>query len=51
MLHPKAVGIILETAHASKFIDSVENVIQTKVNIPERLAVLANKKKEATLIK
>ena len=50
MLHPKTKGIILETAHPSKFLDAVENVIDTKVNVPERLAILADKKKEATLI-
>ena len=50
MLHPKTKGVILETAHPSKFLDSVENVIQTKVDVPERLAILADKKKEATLI-
>ena len=50
MLHPKTKGIILETAHPSKFLDSVENVIETKVEVPERLAILSDKKKEATLI-
>ena len=48
--HPKTKGIILETAHPSKFKNSVEDVIKEKVNIPERLAVLANKKKESILM-
>lgn len=48
--HPNAKGIILETAHPSKFIDSVEEVIGKKVDIPERLAVLANKDKESVLM-
>ena len=48
--HSKTKGIILETAHPSKFIDIVEEVIGNKVDIPERLAILANKEKEATLI-
>ncbi len=49
-LHPLAKGIILETAHPSKFIDDVEQILNKKVDIPERLASLANKKKEATPI-
>ncbi len=40
-------GIILETAHPSKFLDDVEDILSCKVKIPERLASLANKKKEA----
>ena len=48
--HPNAKGVILETAHPSKFLDVVEEVIGEKVDIPERLAVLANKEKEATLM-
>ena len=43
-------GIILETAHPSKFIDDVEAILQKEVDVPERLAALANKKKEATRI-
>ncbi len=48
--HPNTKGIILETAHPSKFKDSVEEVIGQKVDIPERLAILSNKKKESTLM-
>jgi len=48
--HPNAKGVILETAHPSKFLDVVEEVIGEKVDIPERLAILANKEKEATLM-
>lgn len=40
-------GVILETAHPSKFIDDVENILQKNINIPERLAVLKDKKKES----
>ena len=43
-------GIILETAHPSKFLEVVEGVLQTKVEIPERLACLANRKKEAKVM-
>ena len=38
-------GIILETAHPSKFLSDVENVLKSKVNIPERLAILADREK------
>lgn len=36
-------GIILETAHPSKFIEVVEPLINSKVDIPERLACLSKK--------
>jgi threonine synthase len=45
--HPNNIGIILETAHPSKFIDEVEGVLGEKTNIPERLASLADKQKVA----
>ena len=45
---PGSIGIILETAHPSKFIEEVENITQTPVDIPERLATLAHKEKVAT---
>jgi threonine synthase len=35
--------VILETAHPSKFIETVEKHLDITVEIPERLAVLANK--------
>jgi threonine synthase len=40
-------GVILETAHPSKFIKDVENILQKNINIPERLAVLKAKKKKS----
>ncbi len=40
-------GVIFETAHPSKFIDSMESLIPTPIEIPERLAILKHKKKEA----
>ncbi len=49
--HPDKRGVILETAHPSKFIDEVEKVLEKKIEIPERLAVLADKEKEATFLK
>ena len=50
-IHPNATGIILETAHPSKFIDEVESTLDIKVDIPERLAKLAELPKEATTMK
>jgi len=49
-LHPNTQGIVLETAHPSKFIDIVESATQTTVSIPERLACLQSRKKVATLL-
>ena len=43
------VGILLETAHPAKFLEDVESILEQKIPIPERLAVLADKKKEARL--
>ncbi len=43
-------GIILETAHPSKFISDVERILEKKINIPERLACLKNKEKISTLM-
>ncbi len=40
-------GVVLETAHPSKFIKIVESVIKDKIEIPKRLEVLRNKKKES----
>ena len=44
-----AVGIILETAHPAKFWDDVESILDREIDIPERLASLKSKKKEAIL--
>ncbi len=48
--NPNTFHVILETAHPSKFIQDVENILKIKVDIPQRLAELADKKKEATLV-
>ena len=48
--NPNAKGVILETAHPSKFLDIVEEVISKKVDIPERLAILAKKEKVSVLM-
>jgi threonine synthase len=48
--NPDTQGIILETAHASKFIDDVEVILGQNIEIPERLAILAERKKESILM-
>jgi threonine synthase len=44
---PDTTGIILATAHPSKFLDVIEPVIGNKVEVPERLERLRDLKKEA----
>ncbi|MFM9949684.1 MAG: threonine synthase [Saprospiraceae bacterium] len=43
-------GIIHETAHPSKFKEDMDEILGQEVPVPERLAVLAHRKKEATLL-
>ncbi len=50
-LYKNTQGIILETAHPSKFLPDVERVINTSPNIPKRLLDLKDKQKEAHLLK
>ena len=42
-------GVVLETAHPAKFLDDVESILNRKIEIPDRLASLADKKKESIL--
>ncbi|MEM9846914.1 MAG: threonine synthase [Bacteroidota bacterium] len=46
--HSAANVVTLGTAHPSKFIDVVEETIQARVVVPERLAALADRKKVST---
>lgn len=48
--HPNAVGAFFETAHPSKFEDVVNETLGLEVEIPQRLAVLADREKVATKI-
>ncbi len=48
--NPDSVGVILETAHPAKFGDSVEKALGRKIDIPEALERLRNKKKVADFI-
>ncbi len=47
---PQTRGVILETAHPSKFKPDVERVLGHTIEVPERLAELENKKKVATMV-
>lgn len=44
-----AVGVILETAHPAKFLDDVERILNTQIEIPERLESLKDKEKVARI--
>lgn len=46
--NPNTRGVILETAHPSKFKPDVERILGRKIDVPERLAVLESRKKVAT---
>lgn len=43
------VGIVLETAHPTKFLDDMESILEQKIPIPDRLACLAEKEKVTTV--
>lgn len=43
--HKDTQGIVLETAHPSKFLEDVEQILEQKIEIPERLAILAERQK------
>ena len=44
------IGIFCETAHPAKFKDTVENIIKTEVEIPERLADFMKGEKQSVLM-
>lgn len=46
-LNEKVNGIFIETAHPSKFLDSVEEAIETKVDMPNNLKSVLNKRKNS----
>ena len=48
--NPDTQGIVLATAHPAKFLDDVENILEQKIEIPTRLADLADLKKESVLM-
>ncbi|WP_047547645.1 threonine synthase [Psychroserpens sp. Hel_I_66] len=48
--NPKAHCVFLETAHPTKFLDVVEDVIDTKVELPAQIKSVMNKEKVALQI-
>ena len=50
MLRPNETGIFLETAHPAKFLETVEQSIQSSVNIPEKLQVFMKGEKQSVLM-
>lgn len=48
--HPNTRGVILETAHPAKFMDDVERILGHQIDVPERLAELADREKKADFL-
>lgn len=46
-LQPGEVGVFLETAHPAKFLHTVEDIIGTYINIPEKLKAFMNGTKQS----
>jgi threonine synthase len=44
------LGIFLETAHPAKFLDTVEETLGQKIEIPEALSSLVEKEKQSTMM-
>ena len=49
--NPEHHCVFLETAHPTKFLDVVEEVIQSKVELPEQIQSVMNKQKTSIKIK
>ena len=49
--HPGKYGVFLETAHPVKFLDTVEETLERKVPMPERIKSLLDKEKKSIGIK
>ena len=49
--HPGKYGVFLETAHPVKFLDTVEEILERKVPMPERIQSLLDKEKKSIGIK
>jgi len=48
--NPKAHCVFLETAHPTKFLDTVEDVINKKLELPPQIETVINRKKESILV-
>jgi threonine synthase len=49
--NPESHCVFLETAHPTKFLDVVEAVIETKVELPEQIQSVMNKEKSSIRVK
>lgn len=49
--NPNEIGVFLETAHPVKFLDTVENALNMKINIPKKILKLKKKNKSKIGIK
>jgi len=49
--NPETIGIVLGTAHPSKFLNTVEPIIGQKVDLPKQLEEISKKEKQATFMK
>lgn len=48
--HTSTCGVVLETAHPSKFKEDMERILKSELEVPERLARLKDRKKEADFL-
>lgn len=46
--NPDTIGVILETAHPAKFLPDMQRILEQEIEVPERLARLADQPKTAT---
>jgi threonine synthase len=49
--HPDVQGVFLETAHPVKFLDIVEQTLKQKVEIPQQIQDILDKKSTKKLVK
>lgn len=49
--HPNSIGVLLETAHPIKFLDTVEPLLNLKLPIPKQIESVLDKEKKSVKIK
>ncbi|HRG18722.1 MAG TPA: threonine synthase [Flavobacterium lutivivi] len=49
--HPNSIGVLLETAHPIKFLDTVEPLLNIKLSIPKQIESVLDKEKKSIKIK
>lgn len=49
--HPNSIGVLLETAHPIKFLDTVEPLLNIKLSIPKQIESVLGKEKKSVKIK